>query len=53
MPISMLFWLIFVVVVLFYGWAARPFNRQSGAGFAILVLIFLLGWRAFGFILTN
>jgi hypothetical protein len=32
------------------GWASWPFSRTSGSGIALLILIFLLGWRVFGFV---
>ncbi len=53
MSIGFLFWLLFVLYIIFGGYWG--FNRVTdrpgwfgGYGFT-LVLIFLLGWRVFGF----
>ncbi len=53
MPISILFWVIYVVAILFYGVANWPLNRSTASSFVLFVLLFLLGWRVFGFVITN
>ena len=52
MPISILFWVLYVLGFLFGAfvfWPLGPTNRWS-AGFSLLVyaLIGIIGWRAFG-----
>jgi len=42
------FWLLYVICVLFSGWAYYPYQRQHGGNLAIFVLIGLLGWHVFG-----
>jgi hypothetical protein len=57
MPIGLLFWMIFILVILFSGvwwrngagWAYGLF----GSMFIVFVLLFLLGWNDFGFILQG
>ena len=56
MPIGLLFWMIFIILIIFggvwwrngsgwaYGWANN---------FIVFVLLFLLGWHNFGFILQG
>jgi hypothetical protein len=59
MPLSVLFWVLFVIMVLWRGWLVwpggaapgRPWN--AGADLLMVVLIFLLGLRAFGAIITG
>ncbi len=53
MPIGILFWVIYVVAVIVYGILNWPLNRASGSGLVLFILIFLLGWRAFGFVVQN
>lgn len=53
MPMGILFWVLFVVCFLFSGYAAWPLTRRSGASLAVWILIFLLGWRVFGFVVQN
>ena len=53
MPINLLFWIIYIIAVIFCGWVNYPFERRSSAWLAIIVLIFLLGWRVFGFVIQD
>lgn len=58
MTIGFLFWLIMVVTLLFGGWFqfSSPNGRSSGlAGMSLLiwVLLFLLGWKVFGFVIQG
>lgn len=53
MPLSIFFWVIFIIWVLFGGWAywgPPPQWRPFGTHLLLGLLIFLLGWAAFGFI---
>lgn len=54
MPLSMLFWLIFILWVAIGGWAyyEPPVFRWRPLGGHLLlgILIFLLGWAEFGFV---
>lgn len=57
MPIGMLFWLLMIIWIVFYGvwWnrgAAWSFGFY-GNGLLLFVLLFLLGWNDFGFILQG
>ncbi len=54
MPIGLLFWVLFVIWVVF-GWVNDlpiwgPYGRR-GYHLLILILLFLLGWHAFGFVI--
>jgi hypothetical protein len=56
MSIGLLFWVLMVLWVIFYGW-----GRTTGGaaywpnynGWLLWVLFFLVGWRIFGFILQD
>lgn len=55
MPIGILFWVIFILILIFWGadsWGGWPYGRY-GWGIALLVELFLLGWKVFGFILQG
>jgi len=55
----MLFWVLYVVWFIFGGWVGlnlpagpeRP--RYWGTSLFLLVLIFLLGWKVFGFVVKD
>lgn len=57
MPISLLFWFLFILWVLFGGYAYynpptfawRPFGGHVLLG----ILLFLLGWAEFGFVISG
>lgn len=56
MSIGLLFWVLFVIGFIFGGWSFRQPDQKwgfYGGGFLILVLLFLLGWRVFGFIVQG
>lgn len=57
MPLSMLFWVLFVIWVLIGAWAnytPPAFNWRPFGGHLLLgILIFLLGWATFGFVVTG
>lgn len=50
MSISLLFWVLYIVGILFSGWASWPVTnpRGIGASLFVMVLIGLLGWAVFG-----
>ena len=49
---GLLFWIIFVVALLFYGFGpfvGGPYYERMGS-WPLIILIFLLGWATFGFV---
>lgn len=52
MPISMIFWIIFLLWVLsgFWWGYARHENAPYANGALLAIMIFLIGWKTFGFI---
>jgi hypothetical protein len=52
MPLRILFWVIFVVAILFFGWlgySAGPYSPHLlGGSVVTMVLIGILGWKVFG-----
>lgn len=53
MPLSMLFWLLFIIWVLFGGYRNRSDYYLLGGHGLLAVLVFLLGWSVFGFVVTG
>jgi hypothetical protein len=57
MPVSVLFWILWVLaLILGFGWTLRTANGNyvgAGGSLLYLVLLGLLGWQVFGFILTK
>ena len=58
MSIGLLYWIIYVLAVIFGllpNWPAGPTPgwRPFGGSLLLYILLFLIGWRTFGFILTN
>ncbi len=51
MSLGTLFWFIFVIWVLFGFYRDRTDNYALGYHGVVAVLIFLLGWRVFGFVI--
>ena len=52
MTIGFIFWLIMILVLVFggnWGYVNRGNPWGIGVGFLTYVLLFLLGWRVFGF----
>jgi hypothetical protein len=53
MPLSILFWVIYVIAILFGFWsnynAAEPlWYRKAGAYLVLWLLVGMLGWSVFG-----
>jgi hypothetical protein len=51
MPISILFWVIYIVALVFSVWGnyGQPdWGRRAGGYFVLWVLVGILGWRVFG-----
>lgn len=52
MSLSLLFWVIYIISVVFGLWSNWPLGadkaRGLGLSFVVLVLIGLLGWQVFG-----
>lgn len=56
MSIGLLFWVLMVIWIVFWGW-----GRTAGGspywpiynGWLLFILLFLLGWHQFGFIIHN
>jgi hypothetical protein len=53
MPLSMIFWLIFILWVIsgFYWGYSRSPNGLYAGGILLVILIFILGWQVNGFII--
>ena len=53
MPLSFVFWLIYLLALFFSIWGYYPFTpanyRPFGGSLLLFVLIGILGWRVFGF----
>lgn len=50
---GLLFWVIMVLSLLFWGWQ-QPWAGERGPfinSFVLYVLLFLLGWQVFGFVI--
>lgn len=55
MPIGMIFWMLMILWFVFWGWTTwgPGMTQYSWAPHALLfVLLFLLGWRTFGFVVS-
>jgi hypothetical protein len=56
MSIGLLFWVLMVIWVVFWGWGRTPGGQQYWPvyhGWLIFILLFLLGWRLFGFVIHD
>jgi hypothetical protein len=53
MPLSFIFWLIYLLALIFSVWGYYPFTstnyRPFGGSLLLFILIGILGWRVFGF----
>ena len=54
MTIAFLFWLLFILWVVFGVWSNWPRDATRGYSplgdrFIIIILLFIIGWRVFGF----
>ncbi len=50
MPLSMLFWVLYIIWVLFGLYRSRADYYMLGGHGLLAVLVFLLGWGQFGFV---
>lgn len=52
MPLSILFWVVYLIAIIFSYWAyyvpGQPFSRPFGGVLAIWLLVGILGWSVFG-----
>lgn len=56
MTIGFIFWLLMILSLIFGFWRgyAEPANRFGmGMSFLLWVLLFLLGWKVFGFMIQG
>jgi len=56
MSIGLLFWILMIIGAVLSIWSNYPYTggyRPFAGQFFIFVLLFLLGWRAFGFIVVG
>ena len=53
MPLSIFFWVLFLIWVLFAGYRNRADYYLLGGHGLLAVLVFLLGWAEFGFIVSG
>jgi hypothetical protein len=56
MELSLVFWIVFLLCFCFSYWSGYPYpagHRPFAPWFAVFVLIFLLGWRVFGFVIRG
>lgn len=51
MPIGMVFWMIFILWFLLWGWGNWYGGPAWGHWFMIAAMFFLLGWKDFGFVI--
>lgn len=52
MPLSILFWVIYIFSLIFGAWGfyvpGQPWYRPAGGYFVLWVLVGILGWHVFG-----
>ena len=57
MSIGFIFWLLMILWLVFGMYTTWPATRESfpqfGGSLLLFVLLFLLGWRTFGFVIQN
>lgn len=60
MPIGFIFWLLWILCLIFGLGATWPGDNRTWRGFApfgssivLLIMLGLLGWRAFGFVIQG
>lgn len=57
MTLGFLFWLLMLLAFIFNGWWNWPSDRANygpfGGSMFVFVLLFILGWRVFGFVIQG
>ncbi len=57
MPLSFVFWLIYLLALIFSIWGYYPFTptnyRPFGGSILLFILVGLLGWKVFGFMIQG
>lgn len=56
MPLGTVFWIIMLLAFIFYWWGywgGKPPYWPMGTGLFVFVLLFLLGWKVFGFMIRG
>ncbi len=56
MPLGIVFWVLMLIVIIVYclvGYSDAANRRLYGMGLLTFVLLFILGWRVFGFIIQD
>jgi len=48
MPMSILFWVVYVVALIFVGYSGRGDIPGTGRSLVFFILVGLLGWKVFG-----
>jgi putative Ca2+/H+ antiporter (TMEM165/GDT1 family) len=48
MPLSILFWVLMILWVIFAVWTTWPDHKKSGAHLLLFLLLLVLGWAVFG-----
>jgi hypothetical protein len=57
MPLGLIFWILMLIAI--FGWWGTSFAGWGGvngphmSGFLLFVLLFILGWKEFGFIIHS
>lgn len=52
MPLGVLFWVLYIIWILYGGYRNRADYGLLGGHGLLAVIIFLIGWKLFGFIVT-
>ncbi len=56
MPLGIIFWVLMLIIIIVYcfmGYSDVPNRRYYGMGLLTFVLLFILGWKVFGFIVQD
>jgi hypothetical protein len=53
MPLAIAFWVVYLISLVVSSWSWWPFTRERGPIFLVWLLLFMLGWKVFGFPLQS